>query len=206
MSAKIVAIVGSYRKDGITERAVAAVLEGARAHGAVTEIFSLREKPIEFCTNCRACTQEPGEARGRCTQHDGMEEMLAAIESADAVVLASPVNYYNVTALFRRFMERLLGYAYWPWGQNAPRLRSKEQPRKAVLVSSSAAPGLLIPAATGAARALRLAAHMVGAKPVGHLWIGLIAGEPHAPLPARVRDRALRLGEMLACDGARRGA
>lgn len=201
-AARIVAIVGSYRKDGITERAVAAVLEGARAHGAVTESFSLREKPIEFCTNCRACTQEPGEARGRCTQQDGMEEMLAAVESADAVVLASPVNDYNVTALFRRFMERLLGYAYWPWGQNAPRLRSRKLPRKAVLVASSAAPGLFIPTATGAARALRLAAHMMGAKPVGHLWIGLIAGEPHAALPIRVRERALRLGEMLASDGA----
>ena len=106
--------------------------------------------------------------------------MLNAIEAADAVVLASPVNYYNVTALFRRFLERLLGYVYWPWGQNGPAPRSKKQPRKAVLVASAGMPGFLIPLATGAARALRLAARMLGAKTVGKLWIGLTAGEPQS--------------------------
>ena len=33
-----------------------------------------------------------------------------SIESASAVVLASPVNYYNVTAVYRRFLERTIGY------------------------------------------------------------------------------------------------
>ena len=106
MSAKIVAIVGSYRKDGVTERAVEAVLEGARAHGAETRKFLLRETYLEFCTNCRSCTQVPGQARGRCAQQDGLEEILSAVEDADAVVLASPVNYYNTTALFRRSRRR----------------------------------------------------------------------------------------------------
>jgi hypothetical protein len=113
-------------------------------------------------------------------------------------VLGSPVNYYNVTSLFRRFMERLLGYAYWPWGQPAPRERTRLRPRKAVLVSSSAMPGFLIPFATGAARALRLTAAMLGAKPVGSLWIGLAAQQPHRPLPGRVAARARHLGMKLA--------
>jgi putative NADPH-quinone reductase len=198
MSAKIVAIVGSYRKDGVTERAVEAVLEGARAHGAETRKFLLRETYLEFCTNCRSCTQVPGQARGRCAQQDGLEEILRAVEAADAVVLASPVNYYNTTALFRRFLERLLGYAYWPWGQAAPRLRCKRRPRKAVLVASASAPGFLIPLATGATRGLRLAARMLGAKPVGHLWIGLVAGEPLPALSARTRQKAMRLGGEIA--------
>lgn len=198
MSAKIVAIVGSYRKDGVTERAVEAVLEGARARGAETRKFLLRETYLEFCTNCRSCTQVPGETRGRCAQQDGLEEILTAVEAADAVVLASPVNYYNTTALFRRFLERLLGYLYWPWGKKIPELRSTRRPRKAVLVACSGAPGFLIPLTTGAARALRMAAGMLGAKPVGHLWIGLVAGEPLRALPARVRKRALRLGGEIA--------
>lgn len=198
MSTKIVAIVGSYRQDGVTERAVEAVLEGARARGAETRKFLLRETPLEFCTNCRTCTQAPGEARGRCAQQDGLEEILSAVEAADAVVLASPVNYYDATALFRRFLERLLGYTYWPWGQNAPKLRSKQRPRRAVLVASAGMPGFLIPLTTGAARALRLAARAMGAKPVGHLWIGLAAGEPLPALPARTRRRAMRLGSAIA--------
>ena len=134
MSTRVVAIVGSYRRGGATDSAVEAILEGARAKGAVTRTFQLKEQHIEFCRNCRECTQLPGEERGQCGQQDDLEPMLKEIEAADAVVLASPVNYYNVTALFRRFLERLLGYAYWPWGQKAP-ARSKLQPRKAVLVA-----------------------------------------------------------------------
>jgi hypothetical protein len=102
-----------------------------------------------------------------------------------------------VTALFRRFLERLLGFAYWPWGQKGPALRSKLQPRKAVLVAAAGMPGFLIPLATGAARALRLAARMLGAKPVGELWVGLAAGEPRHTLSARTIERARRMGMKL---------
>jgi NAD(P)H-dependent FMN reductase len=198
MSKKVVAIAGSYRKGGTIDRAVDAVLEGAREKGAQTRTIHLAEQHIEFCTNCRQCTQTPGAERGKCAQQDDLEAILAEIEAADAVVLASPVNDYNVTALFRRFLERLLGYTYWPWGQNAPRLRSKLRPRQAVLVASSAMPGFLIPFATGAAKALRLTANSLGAKPVGSLWIGLASGEPHPLLSARTLDKARRLGMKLA--------
>lgn len=198
MSARVVAIVGSYRKGGSTETAVEAVLEGARSRGAVTQMIRLSERPLEFCTNCRKCTQEPGEQRAKCSQQDGLEQILSAVDAADAIVLASPVNYYNVTAIFHRFQERLLGYTYWPWGQNAPQLRSKLQRRKAVLVASSGVPGFLIPLATGAARALRITANMLGAKTVGKLWIGLTAGEPQHKLSPRTLARARQIGMKLA--------
>lgn len=198
MGKRIVAVVGSYRMGGSTESAVEAVLEGARARGAETHTFHLREQQIEFCKNCRACTQTPGAERGRCGQKDDLEAMLKEIEAADAVVLGSPVNYYNVTAIFRRFLERLLGFAYWPWGQNAPKLRTKARNRRAVLVASSAAPGFLIPLMTEAPHALRLAARMMGAKPVGKLWIGLTAGKPDYSLSERTLKRARRMGAMLA--------
>jgi hypothetical protein len=59
-------------------------------------------------------------------------------------------------------------------------------------------PGFLIPLTTGSARALRLAARMLGAKPVGKLWIGLTAGEPQPALSARTLERARQLGMKLA--------
>jgi multimeric flavodoxin WrbA len=131
--ARVVAIVGSYRRGGIADQAVDAVLEGARENGAATEKIYLIEQQIEFCRNCRMCTQEKGPARGECVHQDGLESVLQRVESATAVVLSSPVNYYNVTAVFRRFMERLIGYTYWPWGKNlGPVMRSKLRTRKAV--------------------------------------------------------------------------
>jgi hypothetical protein len=59
-------------------------------------------------------------------------------------------------------------------------------------------PGLLIPVATGAPRALRLTAKMLGARPVGSLWIGLASGEPHPALSSRTLGRARRMGWKLA--------
>lgn len=64
MGAKIVAIVGSYRKDGVIDTAVEAVLAGAREKGANTHTIYLTEHHIEFCRNCRTCVQTPGQERG----------------------------------------------------------------------------------------------------------------------------------------------
>ena len=105
---KVVAIVGSYRKSGIVDSAVDAILAGASAKGAETRKIYLLDKRIEFCTNCRCCTQMEGEQRGRCVQRDDLESILAEIQSANAIVLGAPVNFYNLNALFRRFMERLV--------------------------------------------------------------------------------------------------
>jgi NAD(P)H-dependent FMN reductase len=131
-------------------------------------------------------------------QQDDLESILTEIDAADALVLGSPVNYWNVTAIFRQFMERLLGYCYWPWGQAAPRLRSKRLTRKAVLVSSASMPGFCIPLLTGAARALRVTAKMLGIKTVATLWIGLAGKQPDQPLSPRTLARARRIGLSLA--------
>lgn len=197
MAKKVVAIVGSYRKGGMVDRAVDAVLAGAREHGADPKKIYLLDQHIEHCLNCRSCTQTEGEARGECAIHDDMLAILDEIDRADAVVLGSPVNFYNATAVFRTFLERLAGSVYWPWGQWSPKPRSKELPRKAVLIASSAAPGIFLPYSTGAAKALRVAALCLGARPVAKLWIGLAAQSSTPQLSPRVLERARRIGEQL---------
>lgn len=196
---RVVAIVGSYRRGGITDSAVNAVLDGARRAGMETEKIYLLDQRIGFCDNCRACAQKDGVERGKCRQSDDLELVLQRVESAAAVVLAAPVNCFNVTAIFRQFIERLLGYMYWPWGSNlGPVLRSKEQPRKAVLITSAAMPARLIPLATGAPRALRTTARILGARDVGHLWIGPVPADPRPVLQPQIRQRAEKLGARLA--------
>ncbi|MGA2674340.1 MAG: flavodoxin family protein [Terracidiphilus sp.] len=198
MIRKVVAIVGSYRKGGTIDSAVEAILNGAREKGAETHTIYLTEQHLEFCKNCRQCVLKPGAERGACEQQDDLEPILKEIEAADAVVLGSPVNYGNVTAVFRTFMERLIGFAYWPWGQPTPAARKKRFTRKAALVASSGMPGFLIPWVTGTGYALRTTAKMLGARPVGSLWIGLSAMEPHHPLSTGDRERARRIGMKLA--------
>ena len=197
MARKVVAIVSSYRKGGTVDQLVDAVLQGAHDQGAETKKVHLIDQHIEYCQNCRACTQTPGEERGKCTIEDDMAGILAELDSADAVVLASPVNFYDTTAVFRTFLERLVGCAYWPWGAKAPKPRSKELRRKAVLIASSTAPGFFIPLSTGAPRALRAAAQCLGARPVAKLWVGLAAQSAKPQLRERVLQRAYRAGAEL---------
>jgi hypothetical protein len=198
MGKKVVAIVGSYRRRGTVDTAVAAVLEGARMRGASTKTIYLTEQHLEFCTNCRSCGQTPGTVRGKCLLKDDLDGIVTEIESADAIVLGSPVNCGNVTAIFRQFMERLGGCCYWPWGQAAPRQRSRERRLKAVLIASSAMPSVMMGLFTGAASALRMTAKILGAKPVASLWLGMKAGNPHHELSRRTLAKAERLGMKLA--------
>jgi hypothetical protein len=197
MAKRVVAIVGSYRKGGAVDTAVDAVLAGARESGAETSKIYLIDRRVEYCRNCRACTQTEGEGRGACVIQDDVAAILGEVDGADAVVLGSPVNFYNVTALFRTFLERLVGATYWPWGQWSPKPRRGKLPRKAVLISSLAAPGILLPIATGAAKALRLAANCLGARPVAKLWIGLAAQSAKPQISEGVRRRARRIGAKL---------
>lgn len=196
---KVLAINGSYRHDGITDQIVGVLTDELRALGADVETILLREYPIEFCLNCRECTQQPGPAPARCVQHDDMRELIVKIERADAFILASPTNFGSATALFKRFMERLVVYGYWPWGQVAPDLRKRGRPqKKAILVSSCSAPGILGRWLFSTTRQLKTTAKVVGAETVGTLVAGRMANEPHPMAPAALTARARRLASRIA--------
>ncbi|HBE87922.1 MAG TPA: NAD(P)H dehydrogenase [Elusimicrobia bacterium] len=197
MAKKIIAITGSYRQGGVTDQAVAEVLAGAREAGAETGTIDLIDRRVEFCSNCRSCTQEPGEKRGACVLNDDMESILSAIDAADGLVLAAPVNCFNVTAIFRRFMERLLSYAYWPWGALGPEMRLRAR-RPAVLITSSAMPSLFGRVATGAIRALKGTAQAAGFRPAGSLFIGMASMKERPSLSEGEKRRARALGRRLA--------
>ncbi len=195
---RVLIINGSYRDDGITDQAVAVAIEALQQAGAKTEIVNLRDYPIEFCLNCRECTLKPGVEPGRCVLDDGMHELIEKIEAAEAFVLASPTNFGSVTAIFKRFMERLVAYAYWPWEQPMPKYRKQGQkPKKAMLVSSSAAPSWLGRFAFGSARQLGMTAKTIGAESVGVLFTGLANTEKNKQLPPKSAARARRLAARL---------
>jgi NAD(P)H-dependent FMN reductase len=203
---KITAITGSYRKGGMTDSAIDAILAAAREAGAETRKIYLIDEPIEFCRNCRRCMQAPGDARGPCVLGDSMGHILDEIEASDAIVLGSPVNFGTVTAVMKRFIERLACEAYWPWGAPAPRMRKARMTKRAVLVSSSAAPALLARLMMPIMGLMTKAANVLGARVIGTLFIGLAAGSEQPTLPARARRKARRLGKMLAEGAAAPGA
>jgi NAD(P)H-dependent FMN reductase len=201
MGKKVIGIVGSYRKGSIIDSAIDTTLTAAAEKGVVTEKIYLIDQHIEFCKNCRICTQAEGPQRGVCVQKDDMDNILTKIENADAVVIGSPVNFGNVTAVTQRFIERLVCYGYWPWGKPGPVLRVKDRRKKAVLVTSSAMPAFMGRFFTSALRSLKGAATTLGATPIGSLYIGKAALYEKQELPPDIASKAKKLGHELATDG-----
>ena len=195
---QLLAINGSYREGGVTDQSLAVLADAVKALGAQLDIVRLRDTPIEFCQNCRQCTQLPGASPGLCIQHDAMQSLVEQVESADGLIFASPTNMGTVTALFKRFSERLIVYAYWPWSKAAPSRRKQGKPRKpALLLSSAAAPSLLARFAFRTQRQLRETAGLVGAKSIGGLITGLVAADTESGLSARKQAQLQKLASKL---------
>ena len=194
----VLAINGSYREGGVTDRVIAEMADELRRRDVSVEVLNLREHPIEFCLNCRECMQSPGDEPGICVLPDDMHSIIRKIDAADAYVLASPTNFSSATALFKRFSERLAPFGHWPWGAMAPKFRKDNAPRKpAVLVSSCAAPGILGRIGFMSLRELRIAARTFGARSRGSMLTGLVSRERRPELSARTQRAARRLARRL---------
>lgn len=196
---KVLAINGSYRDDGITDKAVNLLIQNLLSKGTEVEYIHLRDYPLEFCLNCRECTQHAGEEPGKCVLDDGLNELVEKIEQADAYIFASPTNLGSVTALYKRFMERLIVYGYWPWGVKFPQFRKAKikQKKKAILVSSSAAPGIMGRWLFGTTNQLKKSAGIVGAETVGVLFTGMVAKKPDEELSEQILFKIKLLAEKL---------
>ena len=194
---KILGIVGSYRKNGTIDCLVSETLASAEASGATTKKIYLTDARIEFCTNCRQCTQEPGVEPGKCVHTDEVAAILNEWKECDGLVLGAPVNFFNVNAVTRRFMERMICFAYWPWGQTGPKMRSPKRDKRAVLITSAAMPAFMGWIFTGAPRALRLIAKTMGAQPITTIFVGLAAQQPGAAPPEKALQKAQAAGRKL---------
>jgi multimeric flavodoxin WrbA len=194
---KVIGIVGSYRKGGVVDKAISEILSAASQNGAEVEKIYLVDKHIRFCTNCRECTQTPGAERGKCILDDDMEVLLLNIETAYSLVIGAPVNFNNITAITRMFMERCVGYVYWPWGIRKPQIRTPGVGRKVVLVSACSAPARMGRTFKDTLNALKYLANMLGAHSIGQLLIDEV-NEDNMDIPEKMLKKAALLGRKLA--------
>lgn len=199
-SVNILAIVGTYRKGGIIDQSVDEILSSAEKAGALTRRITLTDCHLEFCTNCRSCTQVAGGNYGICVLDDDMAALLQEVEQADALVLASPMNAGTVTAVMKTFIERLVCTAYWPWGAPAPKARRPGKSKRALTVASSAAPGILARLTGDVTKRLKSAVNMLGAETIGTLFVGLSAQQKNQVISKATINKARKLGYKLATE------
>ena len=114
---KILAVVGSPRKNGNTHLLVSAILEGAEAEGASGELLLLGDLTIEECNGCHTCWQGKP-----CSKGDDMNDVYARIAESDAIIFGTPVYWYGPTALMKAFIDR---FVYFNCPENRPMVRGK---------------------------------------------------------------------------------
>jgi multimeric flavodoxin WrbA len=97
----VVAIVGSPRRGGNTSLLTDVVLAELKERGATCSKLSLGELSVAPCRGHEDCAQ-----REHCTIHDDAEGVLDQAYAADALLLATPVYYEDVTAQMKAFIDR----------------------------------------------------------------------------------------------------
>ncbi|MDR1688120.1 MAG: flavodoxin family protein [Clostridiales bacterium] len=99
----IVVLSGSPRKGGNTDMLCVAFTIGAENAGNSVTLFRTADMKIGGCLGCGHCFKE----KGICIQKDDMPPVLDALRKADALVLASPIYYWSVTAQLKLAIDRM---------------------------------------------------------------------------------------------------
>ncbi len=98
---QITVLAGSPHKNGTSNTLVHEFVRGAKESGKEVEIIDLAHTDIHPCMGCDACGMN-----GDCVQKDKGNEILNKIISSDAIVFASPVYYYNISAQLKMMIDR----------------------------------------------------------------------------------------------------
>lgn len=101
----VLGIAGSPRRDGNSERFLDACLAGAHAADAPVFKLAVVEYGIEPCRGCNACS-----LTGECVIKDRMREVYALLDSAAAIVVATPVFFATVPAVLKGLYDRCQPY------------------------------------------------------------------------------------------------
>ncbi len=104
MTSNILIILGSPRKKGNSAILANQLAEGAANRGANVETVYLNSLKIKPCQGCEKCQDESFYG---CAVEDDMNLLYSKLKSADAVVIASPVYWFNVSAQTKIFIDRL---------------------------------------------------------------------------------------------------
>lgn len=102
---KILALSASPRRHSNSAELVDELLAAAQQAGAETERVDLNPLNIRGCQGDLVCKWD-----GRCCQPDDMQAIYDKIDAADAVVFASPVYGFTVSAQLKAVLDRLFAY------------------------------------------------------------------------------------------------
>ena len=101
MAKKVLIISTSIRPNSNSEMLANAFADGAGTSGNEVEIVSLKDKTIGFCKGCFACQK-----LGHCVIKDDANVITEKMLSADVIVWATPIYYYEMSGQMKTMIDR----------------------------------------------------------------------------------------------------
>ena len=99
---KVLLINGSPKAKGNTAFALEQMAEVFADQGIDAEIIQVGHLPIRGCIACGSCYKT-----GKCIFDDAVNEVAEKLETADGLVLGSPVYYASANSTLTAFLDRL---------------------------------------------------------------------------------------------------
>ncbi|MCQ2546836.1 MAG: flavodoxin family protein [Clostridia bacterium] len=100
---KILLLSGSPRKNGNSSAMADAFTAGAESAGHEVVRFDVAKMNIAGCQGCEYCHTQ---GDGQCIQQDDMYEIYPHLMDCDAIVFASAVYYWTLTAQLQAALHR----------------------------------------------------------------------------------------------------
>ena len=100
--AKVLLLNGSPRAKGCTATALNEMISVFEAEGIETELIHVGNKDIRGCAACGSCMRT-----GKCAFDDLVNEVAPKFETADGLVIGSPVYYASPNGTILSFADRL---------------------------------------------------------------------------------------------------
>ncbi len=104
---KVLILTGSPRPNGNSTFLAGQAADGAKKAGASVEVFHLAGMNIGPCRACDGCHKK--NAKG-CVLRDDMQVIYPKLRAADAILIAGPVYWFNMSAYVKLFMDRLYAF------------------------------------------------------------------------------------------------
>ena len=99
---KILIVSASPRKNSNSEALALAFAEGAKRAGHQVDFVSLRGKDVNFCRGCFVCQEKL-----RCVIRDDADAICQQALTADVLVFATPIYYYEMSGQLKTLLDRL---------------------------------------------------------------------------------------------------
>lgn len=112
---KILAVVGSPRRNGNTHILVSKITEGAQTNGAVVDELFLGDLSIKECNGCHICWKGKD-----CSKKDDMQAVYPKIMQSDIIIFGTPVYWYGPTSLMKAFIDR---FVYFNCSENREKIK-----------------------------------------------------------------------------------